>query len=209
MRSISGLLPFRQRVSLWLFASARVIANALDLIGLAGIALLATAFGSIAAGTNNSTPIELPWVGPIVITEVEAVILACGICFAFLFKSFFSIWLNLKIALAVASMEGDFAEALTRNFFSSDPTFEGGLSETVARFQTSILVSTSAISGFLNARIAAIAELSLSLSLLAAFMLVNPVATLATSAYLGLVLFVLMPTTINPGNIQPSTAPFI
>ena len=190
-RSIAKILPKRQRNQLWLLSFARIMANGLDLAGLAGIALLATAFGSIASGTARQSPLVLPLIGEVIITEVEAVIIAMGIALTFVLKSFFSIWLNLRTALKVAEIEGDFAERLTNNFFSNEPAFEGTLSETVSRFQTSILVSTGAIAGFLNARIAAVAEASLLLALVVAFVFVNPIATFATLVYLVLVILAL------------------
>ena len=190
-RSIAKILPKRQRNQLWFLSFARIMANGLDLAGLAGIALLATAFGSIASGTARQSPLVLPLIGEVIITEVEAVIIAMGIALTFVLKSFFSIWLNLRTALKVAEIEGDFAERLTNNFFSNEPAFEGTLSETVSRFQTSILVSTGAIAGFLNARIAAVAEASLLLALVIAFVFVNPIATFATLVYLVLVILAL------------------
>ena len=108
-RSIAKILPKRQRNQLWLLSFARIMANGLDLAGLAGIALLATAFGSIASGTARQSPLVLPLIGEVIITEVEAVIIAMGIALTFVLKSFFSIWLNLRTALKVAEIEGDFA----------------------------------------------------------------------------------------------------
>ena len=190
-RSIAKILPKRQRNQLWLLSFARIMANGLDLAGLAGIALLATAFGSIASGTARQSPLVLPLIGEVIITEVEAVVIAMGIALTFVLKSFFSIWLNLRTALKVAEIEGDFAERLTNNFFSNEPAFEGTLSETVSRFQTSILVSTGAIAGFLRARIAVVAEASLLLTLVITFFFVNTVATVATLVYLGIVILAL------------------
>ncbi len=190
-RSIAKILPKRQRNQLWLLSFARIMANGLDLAGLAGIALLATAFGSIASGTARQSPLVLPIVGEVIITEVEAVVIAMGIALTFVLKSFFSIWLNLRTSLKVAEIEGDFAERLTGNFFSNEPAFEGTLSETVSRFQNSILVATGQIAAFLNSRVSAVAEASLLLALVVVFMFVNPIATLATLVYLVLVILAL------------------
>jgi ATP-binding cassette, subfamily B, bacterial PglK len=190
-RSIAKILPKRQRNQLWLLSFARIMANGLDLAGLAGIALLATAFGSIASGTARQSPLVLPLIGEVIITEVEAVVIAMGIALTFVLKSFFSIWLNLRTSLKVAEIEGDFAERLTNNFFSNEPAFEGTLSETVSRFQNSILVATGQIAAFLNSRVSAVAEASLLLALVVVFMFVNPIATLATLVYLVLVILAL------------------
>ncbi len=169
--SISQILPRRQRRKLLLLAIARILANGLDILGLAGIALLATAFGSLAAGSARTSPISLPVLGEVYITEYEAVMVAMAVALMFLVKSFFSIWLNLRTSLTVAELEGGFAETLTRNYFSNEPTFDGSLSETVSKFQSGILVSTSSISGFLNARMTFIAESSLLIGLVVIFFL--------------------------------------
>jgi ATP-binding cassette subfamily C protein len=187
--SISQILPRRQRRKLLLLAIARILANGLDILGLAGIALLATAFGSLAAGSARTSPIRLPVLGEVYITEYEAVMVAMAVALMFLVKSFFSIWLNLRTSLTVAELEGGFAETLTRNYFSNEPTFDGSLSETVSKFQSGILVSTSSISGFLNARMTFIAESSLLIGLVIIFFFVNPLATIAILGYLILVVF--------------------
>ena len=190
-RSIAKILPKRQRNQLWLLSFARIMANGLDLAGLAGIALLATAFGSIASGTARQSPLVLPLIGEVIITEVEAVIIAMGIAITFVLKSFFSIWLNLRTALQVAEIEGDLAETLSNNFFLKEPALDSSLEETVSSFQNSILMSTVAISGFLKARVDAVAEASLLIALTLVFLIVNPFATLALLTYLSLVIIVL------------------
>jgi ABC-type multidrug transport system fused ATPase/permease subunit len=184
-RAVISLVPRRQQRQLLALAVLRILANLLDLVGLAGIALLATTFGAIASGTSRQSPIDLPIIGEVVITEIEAVVIALAIALTFVLKSFFSILLNLRTALKVAEIEGDFAERLTRNYFSNEPSFEGSLNETVSRFQNSILVSTAGLASFLNARISFLAEASLLLALVVVFTVVNPVATVAILIYLG------------------------
>lgn len=187
--SISKILPRNQRRKLLLLAIARILANGLDILGLAGIALLATAFGALASGTARQSPLNLPIVGEVLISETEAVFIAMVVVSTFLLKSFFSIWLNLRTSLTVAKLESDFAEQLTRNYFSNEPTFEGTLSETVSRFQNSILVSTQSIGGFLNGRMTFIAEAALLGALVTIFFLVNAIATVAILIYLGIVVY--------------------
>jgi ATP-binding cassette subfamily C protein len=187
--SISQILPKRQRRKLLFLAIARILTNGLDILGLAGIALLATAFGSLAAGSTSNSPINLPILGEIYLTEYQAVMVAMAVALVFIVKSFFSIWLNLRTSLEVAELEGGFAEILTRNYFANEPTFDGSLSETVSKFQSDILVSTSSISGFLNARMTFIAESSLLFGLVVLFFSVNPLATVAILGYLVLVVF--------------------
>ena len=190
-RSIAKILPKRQRNQLWLLSFARIMANGLDLAGLAGIAMLATAFGSIASGTARQSPLVLPLIGEIIITEAEAVVIAMGIALTFVLKSIFSIWLNLRTALQVAEIEGDFAEKLSKNYFLNEPALDSTLEETVSSFQNSILMSTVAISGFLKARVDAVAEGSLLFALTLVFFVVNPLATLGTLTYLSLVIIAL------------------
>ena len=189
--SIAQILPRRQRRKLLLLAIARILANGLDILGLAGIALLATAFSALASGTARQSPLNLPIFGEILITETEAVFIAMAVVLTFILKSFFSIWLNLRTSLTVAQLESDFAEQLTRNYFSNEPTFEATLSETVSRFQNSILISTQSIGGFLNGRMTFIAESALLLALVTIFFFVNPIATLAILIYLGAVVYVM------------------
>ena len=182
--SIARILSKRDRRKLFLLSIARIMANSLDIAGLAGIALLATAFGALASGSASQSPINLPIIGQVIITEFEAVAIAMVVALAFVIKSFFSIWLNLRTSLTVAGFEAEFAERLTRNYFSNEPTFEGSLSETVSRFQNSILISTQSIGSFMNGRMSAIAEASLLALLVVMFVFVNPIATAAILTYL-------------------------
>jgi ATP-binding cassette subfamily C protein len=172
-----------------LLAIARILANGLDILGLAGIALLATAFGNLAAGSARTSPVNFPILGEFYLNETQAVVVAIFVVATFFLKSLFSVWLNLRTALAVASIEADFAEKLTKNYFSYEPKFEGSLNETVSKFQNSILISTQAISNFLNGRITLISETALLFALLLMFFLVNPVASIAMLFYLGLIVF--------------------
>ncbi len=50
-RSIGQILDKKSRRKLFLLSIARIAANLLDLIGLAGIALLATSFSYLASGS--------------------------------------------------------------------------------------------------------------------------------------------------------------
>ena len=94
-RSIGKILYKMSRRKLFLLSIARIAANLLDLIGLAGIALLATSFSYLASGAATKSPLTLPIVGEVIITELQAVLIAGLITIVFLLKSGFSIWLNL------------------------------------------------------------------------------------------------------------------
>ncbi len=189
-RSIGKILEKPVRRKLLLLAIARIAANLLDLLGLAGIALLATAFGSLASGSAVRAPLNLPLVGEWYINEYEAVFIAMGVALVFLMKSGFSIWLNLQTSLTVASLEGKHSRELAESFFS--PVSKDSTSqESVAEFQNRVMYSTGAITSFLNARITFMAETSLLVAMITMFLLVNPIATVSMFVFMGGVLLVL------------------
>ena len=182
--TISNILPKSHRYRLWVLTAGRMAANLLDLIGLAGVALLAASFGSIASGLPRSE-ISVPILGEILLTETLAVYVAFGVAVIFLVKSFFSIWLNLRTALAVAELETDFSKIITKRFFSHYNSSVQESSKTVAKFQNQVLHSVSAIGYFLNASIAIIAEGSLLVVMVAIFFVVNPIATMGMFVFFG------------------------
>jgi ATP-binding cassette subfamily C protein len=191
LRSLSAVLPKPAARKIYLFAVARVLANLLDIIGLAGIALLATSFGAFASGGQAVAPLNLPIVGAWVITEIQAVFIALTIAGTFVLKSGFSIWLNLRTALFVASLEADFSHKLAGDYFLGGSEGESGFGDSLSEFQNIASYSTSALSNFINARISLIAESSLLITMVLSFMLINPVATVAMFVYLSAVLFAL------------------
>lgn len=187
---MNKILNQSQKARLRRLTVARVVANFLDLVGLAGIAFLATAFGSLAGGVNQSTTATIPGLGSFDLNERTAVLLALGVAGLFVAKSGFSIWLNLRTSLVVAQIESQNAKKLARRFFKSgnvDSTAANRLSDLQNRF----LYSCTAISDILNARVTLIAEGALILALFSAFLWVNAVATIALFGFLGLVFTVL------------------
>jgi ATP-binding cassette subfamily C protein len=189
--SIGKILDKRTRRKLLGLAIARVAANLLDLVGLAGIALLATSFGSLASGSAARAPLNIPVIGEVLINEVQAVMIAAVVAIVFLMKSGFSIWLNLLTSLTVAGLEGRFSKELAADFFATAKSGSYASPESVAEFQNRILYSTAAISSFLNARLSFIAESSLLVAMVAIFLAVNPIATVSMFAFMGTVLFFL------------------
>ena len=189
--SISKVLPRSYRLKLWRLSAGRIAANSLDLVGLAGIALLATSFGSIAAGAANRSPIDIPVIGDVLLTEMQAVYVALLVAAVFVLKSFFSIWLNLRTSLTVAQLESEFSKDIANHFFRHSKLETDAANSTVAEFQNQALYSTSAIAIFLNARISLIAEGSLAIAVVLLFALVNPIATVAMLIYLASVMWVL------------------
>jgi ATP-binding cassette, subfamily B, bacterial PglK len=189
-RSIGKILDKKARRKLLWLSIARIAANLLDLIGLAGIALLATSFSYLASGAATQSPLNIPGVGEILITELQAVLIAGFIAGVFLLKSGFSIWLNFLTSLTVAGLEGELSRELADDFYS--PLQDGDIgSDSVSEFQNRILYSTNAISTFLNARMTFIAESSLLVFMVLVFLIVNPFATLSMGLFMGSVLLAL------------------
>ena len=189
-RSIGLILDKKSRRKLLLLSIARIAANLLDLIGLAGIALLATSFGSLASGSAERAPFNLPVVGEVLINEIQAVLIAMVVAGVFLLKSVFSIWLNLLTSLNVAGFESKFSRELAEDFFSPiQDTDIGG--DSVAEFQNRVMYSTNAMSTFLNARMTFVAEASLLFAMVTIFVVVNPIATISMGLFMGGVLFAL------------------
>jgi ABC-type multidrug transport system fused ATPase/permease subunit len=191
LRSLSNVLPKKEVRKIYSFALARVLANLLDILGLAGIALLAASFGAFASGSGAIAPISIPGLGSIVITEVHAVVIALVIAATFVLKSGFSIWVNLRSALFVATLEASFSKHLATDYFLGGSEGESGFGDSLSEFQNMASQSTSALSGFINARISLIAEASLLLAMVISFLAINPIATFAMFIYLSAVLFAL------------------
>jgi len=191
LRAVGGVISKQAKFRIYRFAFARVAANLLDIIGLAGIALLATSFGAFATSGGSVAPLNIPVIGEVTITERVAVVISLAIAGTFLLKSAFSIFLNLKTALFVASLEADFSETLARDYFTGGSEGEQGFSDSLSEFQNVSIHSTQALSLFVNARIAVISESALLVAMAAAFILVNPIATVAMFAYLAGVLWAL------------------
>jgi ATP-binding cassette subfamily C protein len=168
----------------------RVFANFLDLAGLAGIAMLATAFARLASGSSEALEISLTGFAELKLDERAAALLALLIAGVFVLKSLFSIWLNLRTSLLVAKIESKNANLLARHFFTSRGVANLG-SQSVSELQNRFLYSCTALSDILNARVTMIAEGSLIIALFGVFLIVNPVATVALFGFLGSVFWVL------------------
>jgi ATP-binding cassette subfamily C protein len=187
--SIAKIIGKSDRRKLLVFSTLRVLANGLDIVGIAGIALLATAFGSFASG-GQAASAELPVIGELYITESEAVVIALVVAIVFVSKSGFSILLNLRTSLFVAKIESRLSNILARDFFQIR---QGSMPNktSVSDFQNIAMSSTSGIRGFLNSRILLYSEGSLMISLLVVFLVVSPTATLVLTVFMGLVLYLL------------------
>jgi len=191
LRAVGGVISKQAKSRIYRFAVARVAANLLDLVGLAGIALLATSFGAFATSGGSVAPLNIPVIGAVLIDERAAVLISMAIAGTFLLKSVFSVWLNLKTGLFVATLEANFSESLARDYFTGGSEGESGFSDSLSEFQNYSTSSAAALSSFINNRIAAITEASLLVVMLGAFLLINPIAAAAMFVYLGAVIFLL------------------
>lgn len=188
--TVGKIISRADRRKLYLFSVLRVLANGLDLVGIAGIAVLATAFGSFATFGNQNATVEIPVVGALVITEAEAVLIASSIALVFVLKSGFSLFLNFKTALFVAEIEAKLSSILAKDFFRLGQASQDE-AVSVSQSQNIVMGSTGGIKGLLNSRILFHSEGSLLISLLAVFLVINPIATVALATFMGGVLVVL------------------
>jgi ABC-type multidrug transport system fused ATPase/permease subunit len=189
-RSVSRVIEKKDSVQLWLFAVARIASSALDFAALAGIGLLATIFTAVTSPTASGS-VEVPIVGEIAVSEATAVLIAMGTLLAFGFKSLFTVLINLRTALLLAKIEGDLTEKLTKEFFRPASRMAASMRSNVSAYQTDVMVSTGAISAFLNARLQAISESIFIVSMLSVFAAVNLIATVFTIIYVLIVIGVL------------------
>jgi ATP-binding cassette subfamily C protein len=174
-----------------ILAVARVAANGFDILGLAGIALLASSFPSLASGNTSAAKVSVPLIGDITLSESQAVLVALAIVLLFVAKSFFAIWLGLLTNLTLANLEAYFVNILTERFFSTENEAGSSISDTVSRFQNNILMATSHIQTYLNSIITLLTESSFLIVMLSVFVLVNPLGALALFVYMTVVIYVL------------------
>jgi ABC-type multidrug transport system fused ATPase/permease subunit len=170
---------------------ARILTNLLDVLGLAGVGALALAFIAVSDAAGGQATLKSPLLGQVVVTEAGSLILSAAIVGVFVLKSTISIWLKLRTSLIIASLESDFSRRLALDFFSG----EGGRSSeekySVSEFQNVSMVSTEGLAFFLNARLSAIAEMTLLGGVSAILIIVNPIAAAAASLYVFSVLWAL------------------
>ena len=185
-----GVLPKKALGRLYWFAVIRTGVNLLDILGLGGVALLAVVF-SAAFGASFPVQVDIPATGSVDIDEVGALFIALAIVLIFIAKSSVSIWLKLRTAMFVASIETDFSTLLARNYFSSSGKSSGEKENGLADFQNRATASTEGLALFINARLSFLSEAVLLISLLLVFLIVNPVATAATLLYLSTILWLL------------------
>lgn len=188
LRDLQGLLPKNALRKLYWFASLRTGLNLLDILGLGGVALLAVVFSESVAGALP-VRVSLPAIGITDIDERDALVIAFATVVIFTLKSVLSIWLKLRTAMFVASIETDFSTLLAEDYFSSTRASSGDDENGLADFQNRATASTEGLALFINARLSVMTEAALLLSLISVFLVVNPVATAAALLYLSVVLW--------------------
>ncbi len=182
--TVKRVVSRRDSGTLLLLSFARIGANLLDIVGLAGVALLASIFGGFTSGVSTSI-VTVPVFGAVNVSEREAVIIALVVAAVFICKSSFSIWLNLLIALRVARIESAVANDLARNFFRQEWV---ETKDSLSKFQNQVIRASEAIGGLLNGRYLLIAESSLLMAIVLIFLLVNPIAAVSLFLFLGFIL---------------------
>jgi len=185
IRNIIGRSAGRKLV---FFTSARALTNVLDLLGIAGIALLASIFGAFAGGKQSS--VDLPFLGKVAVGEIEAIIIALFVVILFISKSGLAILLHLKTSMFVAGLESRLSDVLAREYFGVG---QGLIDKkaTVSNFQAMAMTSTAGIKAYINARVLFFSEGSLLASLLLLFLVINPLATLGLAAFMLTILYLL------------------
>lgn len=186
--TIKRVVSAKDRTRLLLLSMARIGANLLDIVGLAGVALLATVFSGFANGTQAGANLNLPLLGQVNIAEREAVVIAMAVAVIFLGKSGFSIWLNLLTALRIAKIESETAKNLADYFFKHEVSND---TDSLSKFQNQVIQSSAGLGSFMNGRYLFLAEGTLLVVVITIFIVINPIASLSLFAFLGIVLFAL------------------
>jgi len=181
VKKVLGRADMRKLLLLSVF---RVLANLLDILGLAGIALLASVFTSFAGQSGSGTMFSILGLGAWVVSETTALIITSAVALVFLSKSAFAIWLNYLTAMKIAKIEATTASSLANYFFRREARSDSG---SLSKFQNQVIQSSSGFGSFLNGRYLFIAEASLMIALIVVFLIVNPFAALGLLTFLGAV----------------------
>lgn len=181
----------KERVRFILFLTARPLVAIFDVIGIVAIGFLGLSValfvtdGSDVGRTVKFAGLEFVAINSQTLFPVSSIILSL-----FLIKAFLSILLTRQLALFLARIEARAAADVARR------SFEFGMSELrkFSREEVSFAIqhgSTKAFSGVLNHSAILIAEGFLFISIMVTFFLVDPVVTVFTIIYFGVILTVL------------------
>lgn len=169
----------------------RLILNFLDLLALAGVGFLALALGSSSLSSNDPNVIVLPIFGEISITANGAITLALLVTLLFIVKSSAAVGINFLSAHRIAKIETQASSEILSNIFDSGLEISGH-ARSIASTQNLVITSTRALfTELLTASFVVVSESALLAIILAGFLVVNPVATVAMALYLSLIVLVL------------------
>ena len=180
IRTSWSFLTRRQKAIYWVLIGGRLLANVLDLAGIAAIGLLvmAVASGEIDFDLGGIYRLRIEETPP---TFIAGLVFAAAM--AFLLKAVFNLLLSLSLVRFMAGIEVRASRRL------ADYMLSGSLADlrrfSPADFGYAVNASTSAMyGGILNSVASIIVESALMLMILGAFVLVNPVAALLVATYL-------------------------
>lgn len=83
----------------------RIVVNGLDLLGVLGVGLIAISLGGITGPSKTLTPLRLPVIGELALTQQTAAIMALVVGLIFVSKSVLSIVLSHKLGGLIADVE--------------------------------------------------------------------------------------------------------
>lgn len=163
----------------------RIVVNGLDLLGVLGVGLIAISLGGITGPSKTLTPLRLPVIGELALTQQTAAIMALVVGLIFVSKSVLSIVLSHKLGGLIADVESQVtAQTLEAAYKRKSATEIEELN--VPDIQNAVVMSTNALTvSLLTAAITIASESTLLALLISSFMAVNPIACLALLLYLG------------------------
>jgi ABC-type multidrug transport system fused ATPase/permease subunit len=175
-----GLLSRRQQTALGLLAIARIIANGLDILGIAMI-------GIVVAVALDST-VSVPVLGDLGMNQQQLVtltLLSAGL--VFIIKTAGGLILSRTTLLYLAKIETQFSVEIARSIFlGSDSRLR---KQSPSEIEWSILRSPhAAFSGFLGSFIALVAEGSLAVLVFAFLFYTDWVLAIAATVYFAIIL---------------------
>lgn len=170
---------------------ARCLVGILDVIAVLGVGYLATSIASfVTYGENEGKLLNFAGLVLPAITAKTLPITAVTIVILFLAKAIFTINITRIMATQIAIVEARAAKIISQNVLGS--TLEKMKSVKREDLAFAVQIGTSsAFTGLLNAFASLVSEGVLFLLLSIAFLIINPLATLAMLVYFALLVFVM------------------
>jgi len=185
-RTLAFMTP-AERARYYLFLALRAIVGLFDLVGILAIGFLATSIALfITLGSDSSRVIEFAGVAIPAVTAQTLPIVAAVILALFLAKALFSILLTRSLAHFLALIEARAARQVAKAAFGTGMSQARKYSREDIYFavQTG---SPAAFNSLLNFTGTLVAEGTLFLLVMIAFVVIDPLAALVTIIYFGLV----------------------